>query len=424
MPPYSSIKDSLTEQQFRNRIAAVLSKIHCGHTVARASKEMTEYFARKRPPQFPFTLKLWKDSAVISTNYVKSDTVLKRGTVVQSINGIAIATIRDSIFKLIGTDGYAVVFKYQAVSLSFPAYYRNAYGVDSQYLIKYVDSMGIAKEIAVKNYVALNDSFAKKALLKLPGKRHLKQLKFEEKRSLLMDTTNSTAFMSVNTFSDGKLDRFFRKSFKKIDQQKIQNIAIDIRQNTGGDVEASTTLLQYLTDKPFRVADSVMATSRSFIYKKSVKSWFLYWLSMQFVSKKMSNGKYHFRYFEKHFFKPKPRHHFNGNIYVVSGGYTFSAASLFAGKLKGQQNVTIVGEETGGGYYGNSALFLPIIKLPNSGIRVTLPLFKMVWDSTRPKNGRGVFPDVFVQPTSIQIKQGIDAKMERVKQLIKEKMDH
>jgi C-terminal processing protease CtpA/Prc len=78
----------------------------------------------------------------------------------------------------------------------------------------------------------------------------------------------------------------------------------------------------------------------------------------------------------------------------------------------------VVGEETGGGAYGNSAMHLTTIVLPNSGIRVTLPLYRMVLEDTRPKNGRGVFPDIEIGPSSVFIKQGIDAKMEKVKEII------
>ena len=60
-----------------------------------------------------------------------------------------------------------------------------------------------------------------------------------------------------------------------------------------------------------------------------------------------------------------------------------------------QKNVTLIGEETGGGYYGNSAMMIPNIKLPNSGLQCRLPLYRLVMDKTRPK-GNGIMPDIFV----------------------------
>jgi hypothetical protein len=44
----------------------------------------------------------------------------------------------------------------------------------------------------------------------------------------------------------------------------------------------------------------------------------------------------------------------------------------------------------------------------------------MVMDKSRPK-GRGVIPDVLVEPTSYAIKLGVDNKLETVKKLIQQK---
>jgi C-terminal processing protease CtpA/Prc len=90
---------------------------------------------------------------------------------------------------------------------------------------------------------------------------------------------------------------------------------------------------------------------------------------------------------------------------------------MLLGNLKGQPNVHLVGEETGGGYYGNSAMYLPTIRLPHSGIRVSLPLYRLVEDAGRPK-GRGVMPDIFVPASLPDIRAGRDSKMDTVRKLI------
>ena len=184
---------------------------------------------------------------------------------------------------------------------------------------------------------------------------------------------------------------------------------------------ACTRLCQYLVDKPFRVADTVAAYTRSFPYKQYMKPWLIYWLSMHLSGRKYEDKRIHFRYFEKHYFKPKNKLHFNGNIYILTGGYTFSAATLVAGNLKDQYNVTVVGEETGGGAYGNSAMLLTNIVLPNTGLRINLPLYRMVLNAHRLKNGRGIFPEVEVKPSSESIRKNEDRKLERVLQIIRAK---
>ena len=100
------------------------------------------------------------------------------------------------------------------------------------------------------------------------------------------------------------------------------------------------------------------------------------------------------------------------------GGNSFSATTLFAGAIKGQANVTLVGEETGGGHYGNTAWIIPDVTLPVTKIQFRLPLFRMVIDKNRAKDGRGILPDVEALPTTDAIRQGIDFKAEKVKYLI------
>lgn len=102
------------------------------------------------------------------------------------------------------------------------------------------------------------------------------------------------------------------------------------------------------------------------------------------------------------------------------GGNSFSATTLFAGDLKGQKNVTLVGEETGGGYYGNTAWIIPDVTLPNTGLRFRLPRFRMVINKDRIKNGRGILPDVWALPTVDAIRDGVDFKAMKAKELIEQ----
>ena len=100
------------------------------------------------------------------------------------------------------------------------------------------------------------------------------------------------------------------------------------------------------------------------------------------------------------------------------GGNSFSATTLFAGAVKGQKNVTLVGEETGGGYYGNNAWMIPEVTLPNTGLQFRLPKFRLVVDKSRVKDGHGVMPDVVVMPTAEAIKKGIDFKTVKATEII------
>ncbi len=414
-----SITDSLTELQFKNKVARLISQVRCGHTAVRSSSRYSRLSSRRRSRQFPLSLKVWDDSMVLVNSTVRNHPELRRGTIITGINGYSNRQLLDSIYQFISTDGYTLNFKQQIVSFNFPFYFANTFGIDSQYQVTYIDSTGRSRNTLVKSLPPRLD-FSRKDVDSLRGisRREFRHFRKMSRRSLLIDTGLHTAILKVNTFSEGHLQQFFRRTFKKLQREKIENLVIDLRENGGGNIMSSTRLTQYLIKRPFKIADTVAAISRCFSHRRYIKPWFIYWLSMHVTGRKKQDGRIHFSYFENHLFKPKKRNHFDGKIYLVAGGYSFSAATLFISALKGQNNVTVVGEETGGGSYGNTAMHLPVINLPNSKVRVILPLYRIVIDKDRPKTGRGIFPDVTVNPSSAGIRQGIDVKMEKVHQLI------
>jgi len=227
--------------------------------------------------------------------------------------------------------------------------------------------------------------------------------------------------LEVNAFARGfGLRRFFRKSFRQIKEERIPNLVVDLRGNGGGNVILSNLLTKYIAAKPFVVADTLYAVKRSSAYGKYRENRVLNWLFLRFLTRKKKDGRYHFAWYEGKKFKPKEHYHFDGTTYILTGGNTFSAAVLFTKALREQENVVVVGEETGGGAYGNSAWLIPDVTLPNTKVRFRLPLFRMVIDKNEQK-GRGVIPEVPVGPTVDDLRKGVDYKMEKVKELIQNK---
>ena len=427
----ASITDSLTEIQAKNKMAFIISRIKCGHTSVHFSKQFVALADKYKYPQFPLSIKVWKDSFVVLGYYNKEDSLLKRGTIITSINGKKNKQIIDDVFQYISTDGNSNNYKSQSLTGNFPAWYRNVYGIDSNYVITYLDSNKLEKTTTIKWHYPKPDITKKqvdstkavaviakpKPIVKpLLSKRQLKLLSY---RTFAIDTGISTSFIKLNTFSKGNLRCFINSCFKDIDDKQIKNLVIDLRENGGGSIATSIHFIQYLVDSNFKIADTVAAINRKLEYGNYIKGWFSYWTLSHLFATKKSDGLIHNRWYETHYFKPKSKYHFNGNVYIIQGGYTFSASTIFSSFLKGQSNVKIVGEESGGGFYGNSAMHIPNIYLPNTKLRVRLPLYKYVMDKDRPK-GQGVLPDIEIQPNSNAIRNAIDPKMSEVLRLIRE----
>jgi hypothetical protein len=422
------IQDSLNEVEFRNRIAVLVSQIRCGHTIVRYSNQFIKSISKNRVPQFPLSIKTWDDSLVVLAN-VYAGSNIKRGTIITSINGRSNKQLLDSFFTYISIDGNGTSYKSQIVSNNFGAWYRNMYGIDSSYLISYIDSSGVEKKETLRSFRPYRldrskmDSLQKMLnAFKIPTKKEIRKARRNAELSLTFNDTTRTAYMHLAGFSINGLQKFMRRSFRQIEANKTKNLVIDLRDNGGGHLNNSIRLTRYLAKHSFKVADTVAAINRNFTDAKYIRQSFWFWFPLNFNTTKMDDGRYHYHRFETKKYLPFEKHHFDGDIYLLQGPSTFSAASVFTGSLKGQENVQLVGEETGGGYYGNSAIHLLTVVLPNTKIQITLPLFRVVLDKDRPK-GRGVMPDTLVLPNSFAIKQGVDLKLEVVKEKIKVKSE-
>lgn len=426
---YNVIKDSMTEQQFAWLVVAPLvNKIHCGHTSMSLSKSYYKWVRNKTVPSFPLYLKIIGDSLVVYGNLnAKTDSVIKKGTVITSINGIPNNVLVQYMIEHLSEDGYAHNVSYMRLSGNFPGYHRSIFGLSKKYDIAYLDSLGKENKITLPFYSPVKDT-SKKDSLHLPTivKEKKVKIKRAEKlkfsRSLEIDSTKKYATLTINTFSGGHLRKFFRKTFKQLKKENIQNIILDLRSNGGGQVGNSTLLTKYISRLPFKIADTVYSKSRAIGgFGKYISGGFFNTIQMKFISSsrgnKSADGNYHLRRYEKHTYNPK-QNNYNGKVYVLIGGNTFSASTLFCNAIKGQQHVTLVGEETGGGAYGNSGIMIPTIKLPNTGVRVRLPLYRVVQPFNGQIKGQGILPDIAIPPSYDALKNGYDKKMVFVRELI------
>lgn len=416
------IRDSMSASEFRLVLNYAISKIRCGHTAARLPHN---YTAPKDSAVlvFPLQLKIWPDTAIITQNANRRDSSIKRGSILLSIDGRPMSEITDTLFSYLSTDGFNLTHKYQTLSNRgvFGNVYTTIFGNQPQYQISYSDSLGVVHRSTIHSLLQHPDSVRRTVAPQHLSRREKRELHQKSLRTFTIDTALNTGIMELNTFTkNAKLRSFFRKSFKTMHKKDIPNLIIDLRSNGGGTVTYSNLLTKYLASQPFKIADSLYAVTRHTKYGDYQQASFLNRLFLVFMTTKRSDGNYHFRYFENRFFKPKRKYHYEGDTYLLSGGNTYSAATLVMHSLRRQENVTVVGEETGGGQYGNNAWLIPDMTLPNTKMRFRLPLFRLVIDKDAQK-GFGVHPEVEVLPTVDAIRNNHDFKMDAAKGLIRKK---
>ncbi len=423
------LKDSMTEPEFRKVLTYVTAKINCGHTTVRPSKSWSKYSDTVRlGKMFPLSMKVWDDAMVVTANLNRRDSILKRGTVILKINGRTKESITDTLFDYISTDGYNRTHKFQTLSNRgfFGSLYTSLFGLSEKYTIEYKGGNGQTKTISIPVYNPATDTANRigtrplRPAAAMPSKGERKRQLINTVRLLKIDSANHTAMMDLSSFGrDYGLKRFFHNSFRALQKNKISHLIIDVRGNGGGSVANSTLISRYLSTRQFKVSDSLYAIKKGSQYQQYIKNHFWNKLFITFFTKKKKDGNYHFGYFERHYFKPKHSNHYNGKVYILTGGNSFSATTLFVSAVIKQENITVIGEETGGGAYGNSAWVIPDATLPETGVRFRLPLFRLVIDKNTPKIGRGVQPEILSLPTIDDVKRGADYKLDKAMELIK-----
>lgn len=420
---YAAIKDSMTEPDFAWHILApVVEKIKCGHTSISYSKNYVRALKDNRQPSFPLYVKVWSDSMAVIGKLNRTDTIFKRGTLITSINGKKNADIIKEMFGYLPQDGNANNINYARLSANFPLYHKSIYGLSKNYTVAYIDNNEVIETVEVPLHEISKTEKKQDSLNKVTEKKRPKiprkeRLKFY--RDLQIDSTKAFATLTVNSFTKGNMRSFFRKSFKRLKKENINNLVVDIRNNGGGRVGLSTLLTKYISKNKFKVADSISTKTKNLgPYTKYTERGILQNLQLFFMTRKKADGRYHLRFLEKKWYKPKKKYHYAGNVYVIIAGPSFSASTLFCNSIKGQENVTLVGEETGGGSYGNNGIMIPDVSLPITKVRFRLPMYRLIQFKHGPKNGRGVVPDITVATDYEALIERRDRKMEVVKELI------
>src|SRR5438309_72625 len=145
------LHDSLTETGFRTVLSYVIAHIHCGHTSVAPSKRWIRAIDSSRLHPFPLGLKIWPDTAVVTTNINRRDSAVMRGAVLLSIDGQPIQKIVDSIFHYLPADGYNLTHKYQTLSNrgTFGGMYTAVFGARRKYNITFSDTAGAIRSTTI-----------------------------------------------------------------------------------------------------------------------------------------------------------------------------------------------------------------------------------------------------------------------------------
>jgi C-terminal processing protease CtpA/Prc len=322
---------------------------------------------------FPLETLVNGDSAIVSRSMNGVDV----GSRIVSINGHQMPEIIQRIKSTIPSDGYNTTYKEYRIRKEFDRFFRAHFNNGDTFKITVQNPDGRVSDVILP-VVHTTDS--------QPALNH-------PSRFTIIDSLQ-TALLTIPTFTEDGFTGFLEQVFAQLDKQKIKKLIIDIRNNEGGRDEDGLTLFSYLVHEPFEyykkitvhTADTTFLSRISFgeiPFNTALPDYSRHVVDNSFLPH--SNLGLH---------QPRPNA-FSGRVYVLINGGTFSTASEFASIAHAKGRAVFIGTETGGGYYGNCSLGTPTLTLPNSKLRLSIPLgkYELAVPNTSP-SGRGLIPDV------------------------------
>ena len=385
------------------------------------------------PKLFPLLLKIIDEKFYTDTD----DFGIPIGSEIISIDTINARELRRKFMKYAPSDGFNTSKKDRQIEREFGILHFYEFGAKDTYQVEYKTPSNelLTKNIKSQSFESIGGRFVNRNSYfsiyhNTTNKSEFVKNTIGKKEPFVyyIDSLN-TAVLTMNSFQLD-VERFreeLKLIFKDINRRKVENLIIDIRQNEGGYPLNSINAFSYIAHQPFKQQKSSSVITSE--------------LPEENHSQNLVNGYTYKTFFEKYYMNaPKKENEwtlmndenepfmipnkkgFNGKTYVLTGGKTFSAGSSFALFCK-NQGITLIGEETGGGYYTQTGGYPIIYTLPNSKIKVLISFVKIsryTKDETV-KKGSGIFPDIEIPLTINDLIDGKDSQLDyMLKQINKE----
>ena len=421
---FEAVRDKLTKDlnvlEFHKLIAPLVALSREDHTNIYRPQIIKETI-NKEISLFPLkTVFLGKNlHCVLNGSALNLDEIALEGKQIERINGETPKSIVNKIGNFFASDGYIRSVKYSDLKdFNFSTHYFFYYGEVDEFVVKF-------KNIEAPIILKAQKSSAIREHLKT---RYVTAKKDEKKEVLEFKVINeSVAYLGIHTFSnddirdyskDKKLSIFLEKSFRSIQAQNIPNVVVDVSQNGGGS-EGNEGLLYAYFGKNYQKYKKVRTKTQKAVLDngtdKAIKLKAYGPLERLLTNKKMEDGSLERRTsFGKGLmaYKKAPKHKFNGQTFVIISPVTYSGSSEFSNMMYSQGLATFVGQETGGGYLGNTSGYSKALVLPHSEIKITIPALQFVMNvENKLPFGRGVIPHHEVIPTFEEYSKGENASL-------------
>jgi hypothetical protein len=399
--------------EFYRLLAPVIAAIKCGHTTVSLPEPVRRYL-NTEAPLLPLRVKILGGRPYVFRDLTtrEGDTSALVGREIRSVNGVPAAQLMSTMLAATSSDGDARSGREHRIGdFRFAQNLVMLLGLSAPYTVGVWDEHTRREELVVVDGMTLPNITA------TAQARYPEDEGPDRSADLSFLDDGAIAKMSIYAFG-GFADRarrqdlraFFQESFQAMHDRGTRALILDLRDNGGGEDALGKLLVSYLLDQPFQYYDDLVLNARWFDFFKYTRT-FKDSLGARGLERR-PDGTYRAVAHPNWGLQRTSTPTFDGALFVLIDGGSFSTTSEFLSVVRDRHRGVFIGEESGGGYYGNSSGVVPNVVLPNSNVAVKVPLltYYMAVQRTAP-TGHGVIPDYPVAHTIDDLLAGRDRDM-------------
>lgn len=420
-----AIRADMNEIEFFKIVAPLVGLTKEDHTNIEFS-DTTETFLKEEATYFPFKVHFLDQKMYVTEQFINGDVDLVGREIIE-VNGKSPIELVQILGNYFASDGFIKSVKFLDLSdYAFAKYFFLEYGFLKNISINYIDSNKIDQEL---NVSPITQAVVSKRKEQIRSQRKNNRFITRKKENLEYEILNdSTAYIGVHTFAsrlyrrndkNKKYKKFLKNSFQSISDNNIDNLIIDVSQNGGGNEGNENLLYSYVADN-YQKYNSACAKRQLSILNNGIDRpiklrtfGFLGFFERLFAYTKMEDGSHCRKENGSGLiaYKKEPDYKYDGKLHVIIGPITYSGGSEFANMVFTNDRAIFVGEETGGGFFGNTSGYSSELELPHSGLIIDIPVLKFDMNVEGNPFGRGLLPHYEVIPTITEFLQNENAPL-------------
>ncbi|WP_422081928.1 S41 family peptidase [Ulvibacterium sp.] len=428
---HKSLNGEISGLDFLSIVSKLNASVNCGHLYTIPQGNLENEVLNKKV--LPFYFKVIGNELFVLKNCSAKERI-PDGSKIISINNVPTSEILKDMMEGIATDGYIETRKRRLAERyffyefhGFDLYYHLHVDRSTSFKLDYLPIGSDTKKSTEVDGISIENR--KKILKARYGLEEGSWFKEPSPKFELFEDENYGVLTISRSFYDKSIDpdydSLLAKSFRTLKQKKIPNLIIDLRDNEGGSEHQEMELISYLSDKPYKLYQNIYLSNLDFRPLKSVilerDSTDLLFNNDDRYMRKFGNELYinNYEYSDNLQLQPPKENVFEGQLYVLMNGISFSSTAAIIADIKKTTNAIFVGEECGGTFEGPTGGDSIVIALPNSKIMVRIsPNIQVGYMYQKHPIGRGVLPDHHIEYSIEDVLSEKDLEMEMVVKLI------